>query len=195
MKGHPQSHLLEAEAVGDRNDLDQLSEVRAPLIGHPRLDVVAHRLKKMRPVGREVGRPEHPDTRLQPGGPRRVQQRTEIEIVVRVEMGDEDQRKVAQVDALPDDTRRAAVAAIDHDVAPVEMNEGRCRHRAAGIDGGATLHAQECDEILDIRVHRHPLCQHSSPATLSRRGAHAGGFAPALSASSTLRCLCISRKI
>ena len=133
------AHLARVE----REDAHEGAEVGSALVGDAQRDVGVHGREKRLPVTLEPVRPVHRHRGREPGGPGSVQQRAELEVVVRVQVRDEDQRQVLERHALIDQATCHAEPAIDDDALATEGEQVRRRHRRAGPDGGATLGAEQ----------------------------------------------------
>ena len=147
----PSSRTVPASRAADRH---QRGEAGASLVALTQLDVGTHRFDEERPVGLEPGRTEHGHGGREAGGPGGVQERPELEVVVRVQVRDEDRRQLPQRQALLDQSARDAETAIDDDAPPVEHEQAGRRHGRARSNGRSTLGAEQHDLISGGGVHR-----------------------------------------
>ena len=99
------------------------TQVRAPLVLDPKLDVRVHGLQEPIPIGlKSLGPPDF-HGRFKSRGPGGVQERAKFQIVVRMQMGDEDQFDRLQLNALIDQTTRHSQTAIHNNAAPIKNQQ------------------------------------------------------------------------
>ena len=151
---HPKPLLVDDGAGIEGTDRDQGDEFRTPFVMLTQLDVGAHRLDEAGPVGVESARTEDGNRGRESGGPGGVQERPQLEVVVRVQVRDEDRRQLAQRQTLLDQPACDAETAVDDDSPPVEHEQARRRHGRARSDGRSALGAEQHDLVPDGAVHR-----------------------------------------
>ena len=133
-------------------DLDQAAQVLAALVLDPQNDIGLHRIQEGVPVAGQPLGPVDDHRGFQPGCPCGVDQRTQLEIMVRMEMGDEDQRQRFEPHALIDEAACHAKPAIHDNQLAVEAQEAGGRHCRSGADRRAALGAEKGEVIVSHKA-------------------------------------------
>ena len=140
-RGDGQARLVMYRAGIDGANLDQRAKILAALILDAQHDIRLHRRQESVPVaGQPLGPVDH-HRGLQPRRPGGMDQRTQLEIVIRMKMRDEDQRQRFEPHALIDKAARHPEPAIDDNQPPVEAQQAGGRHGRSGADRRAALGA------------------------------------------------------